>query len=345
MSTEVQPGSRRRRCRRRRSHDPARGVHLLVPPADRELDIARRRWRTSPPTSSRTTTRCCNGARAATASSARPRPRPSTGPTRPADSIDLALIRQTATGGSRLGSLLVNPGGPGGSGVDFIENSLDFATDERLQSSYDIVGFDPRGVGRSSAVSCYDDPAELDAYLYDISPNEIGSDAWIADLADANRVLGESCLEHTGELLGFVDTESAARDLDLLRAVLGDEKLNYLGYSYGTLPRRDVRRPLPRAHRAHGARRRRRPVEHELRRHAHAGARLRERAARLPRVVPRHPDCPFRGSVDDAMDDIRACSTPSTPARSPHPTAGSWAAAACSTRSSCRSTTRATGST
>ena len=129
----------------------------------------------------------------------------------------------------------MNPGGPGGSGVDFIENSLDFATDERLQGSYDIVGFDPRGVGRSSAVSCYDDPAELDAYLYDISPNEIGSDAWIGDVAEANKVLGQSCLEHTGELLGFIGTESAARDLDLLRAVLGDQNLNYLGYSYGTL--------------------------------------------------------------------------------------------------------------
>src|SRR5690606_14653085 len=71
--------------------------------------------------------------------------------------IELALVRRPATG-TRIGSLLVNPGGPGASGYDFVLNSVDFATSSRLQARYDIVGFDPRGVGRSSAVSCYDDP-------------------------------------------------------------------------------------------------------------------------------------------------------------------------------------------
>jgi pimeloyl-ACP methyl ester carboxylesterase len=148
--------------------------------------------------------------------------------------IQLALVRQQATTGNRIGSLLVNPGGPGGSGYDFIRDSIDYATSERLQQHYDIVGFDPRGVGRSSAISCYDDPAELDDYIYGITPGEVGSDAWIAAGAAANAAFGAACLEHTGPLLQFVDTVSAARDLDLLRAVLGDSKLNYLGYSYGT---------------------------------------------------------------------------------------------------------------
>ena len=85
------------------------------------------------------------------------------------DSIELALSRQVATGSDRLGSLLVNPGGPGASGRDLIIDSVDFATSERLQSSYDIVGFDPRGVGASSAISCYDDPFDLDTYLFDIT--------------------------------------------------------------------------------------------------------------------------------------------------------------------------------
>ena len=125
----------------------------------------------------------------------------------------------------------MNPGGPGGSGYDINLDSLDYATDARLQASYDIVGFDPRGVNRSTAVSCYDDPKQLDAYLYDISPNEPGSDAWIADLEATNEQFGQQCLEHTGDLLQYVDTVSAARDLDLLRAILGDKKLNYLGYS------------------------------------------------------------------------------------------------------------------
>jgi pimeloyl-ACP methyl ester carboxylesterase len=150
------------------------------------------------------------------------------------DSIKLALIRHTASG-TRLGSLLVNPGGPGASGYSFVADSLDYAVDAKLKSSYDIVGFDPRGVNKSSAVKCYQNPKDLDAFLYDISPYPVGSDAWLADQNAQSKKFGEACLKYTGPLLGFVDTVSAARDLDLLRAILGDEKLNYLGYSYGTL--------------------------------------------------------------------------------------------------------------
>jgi pimeloyl-ACP methyl ester carboxylesterase len=149
-------------------------------------------------------------------------------------SITLALIRHVATGKS-LGSLLVNPGGPGASGYAFIASSLSYAVDSKLQSNYDIVGFDPRGVNKSAAVSCYKDPKEMDAFLYNISPHPVGSDAWIADQEASTAKFGQACLKYTGDLLGFVDTVSAARDLDLLRAILGDKKLNYLGYSYGTL--------------------------------------------------------------------------------------------------------------
>ena len=69
--------------------------------------------------------------------------------------IQLALIRHRATGPTRLGSLLVNPGGPGGSGVDFVRDSLSSSVSSRLQEAFDIVGFDPRGVGHSTAVRCY----------------------------------------------------------------------------------------------------------------------------------------------------------------------------------------------
>jgi pimeloyl-ACP methyl ester carboxylesterase len=149
-------------------------------------------------------------------------------------SISLALIRSIATGTAR-GSLLVNPGGPGGSGYDFIRDSLSYAVDAKLRQNYDIVGFDPRGVNKSSPVTCYQNPADMDKFLFDVSPNPFGSDAWIADQRASNTAFGAACLKSTGPLLGFVDTDSAARDLDLMRAVLGDKKLNYLGYSYGTL--------------------------------------------------------------------------------------------------------------
>jgi pimeloyl-ACP methyl ester carboxylesterase len=147
--------------------------------------------------------------------------------------IELALIRQVATG-DRIGSLLVNPGGPGASGYDLVANSVDFATDEKLQAGFDIVGFDPRGVGRSTPVSCYTDAADMDAYLYDLADAPRGSDEWIAELTTASADFGAACSDNTGALLEHVDTENAARDLDLLRATLGDDKLNYLGYSYGT---------------------------------------------------------------------------------------------------------------
>lgn len=149
-----------------------------------------------------------------------------------AGEIELALVRHVATG-DRIGSLLVNPGGPGGSGYDFVKDSLAFAAGEPLQQRFDVVGFDPRGVGRSTAVACYD-AAEMDEFLYGVIPAERGSDEWIAAAGANARAFGEACSAQSGELLPNVDTVSAARDLDLLRAILGDEQLNYLGYSYGT---------------------------------------------------------------------------------------------------------------
>ena len=114
-----------------------------------------------------------------------------------------------------------------------MKDSLEFAVGEPLTQRFDVVGFDPRGVGRSSAVACYD-AAAMDEFLYGIIPGERGSDEWIARSDAVAADFAAACQQNTGELLPQVDTVSAARDLDLLRAVLGDEQLNYLGYSYGT---------------------------------------------------------------------------------------------------------------
>jgi len=149
-----------------------------------------------------------------------------------AGSISLAMVRQRATG-VRLGSLLVNPGGPGASGVQFVTANIDDAVDSTLQKHFDIVGFDPRGVGASTPVICYD-AKQLDEYLYAIVPGTIGSGKWIDAKTASAQAFAAACRVHTGALLAHVDTVSAARDLDLERAVLGDSKLNYLGYSYGT---------------------------------------------------------------------------------------------------------------
>lgn len=144
-------------------------------------------------------------------------------------SIDLAVIRSQATG-TRLGSLLVNPGGPGGSGYD----QVTYDTYPGLDASYDIVGWDPRGVGRSTPVTCYTSDADRDESIYGTFDAEYQTQAWIDELTTAQQDYAAACLTNTGELLGNVDTVSTAKDLDLLRAVLGDTKVNYLGYSYGT---------------------------------------------------------------------------------------------------------------
>jgi pimeloyl-ACP methyl ester carboxylesterase len=145
----------------------------------------------------------------------------------------IALVRRPATKGPAIGSLLVNPGGPGASGVDFVRDSADYAVDSALAARYDVVGFDPRGVGASTAVSCLD-AAELDSYLYDITPGERGSDEWVQAQRTSAAAFAAACQERSGPLLPEVGTPSAARDLDVLRAALGDETLHYLGYSYGT---------------------------------------------------------------------------------------------------------------
>jgi len=150
-----------------------------------------------------------------------------------AGTIDLSVIRHAATGGEPLGSLLTNPGGPGSSGVALVRDSLGFAVGQALQENYDVIGFDPRGVGDSSAVACLD-AAGMDSFVFDIPPGQRRSAEWDAFVVEQQQKFAAACEQNSDGILPFINTESAAQDMDLLRAVLGDEKLNYLGYSYGT---------------------------------------------------------------------------------------------------------------
>jgi pimeloyl-ACP methyl ester carboxylesterase len=149
-----------------------------------------------------------------------------------ATDISLALTRASASG-TRLGSLFVNPGGPGASGYDLVHDDLDYAVSKTLQTSYDVIGWDPRGVGRSTPVTCYD-AAGLDKFIYGVAKNPVNSPAWVAEVTDQAKAFAAACLKNTGPALEFVDTQSTVHDLDMLRAVVGDSKLNYLGYSYGS---------------------------------------------------------------------------------------------------------------
>jgi pimeloyl-ACP methyl ester carboxylesterase len=144
--------------------------------------------------------------------------------------ISLALIRKRATGmGRPVGSLLMNPGGPGGSGVDFLRSSAsDFSS---LNTYFDLVSWDPRGVGASAPVICYSSK-QLDTYL--------ALDSVLADPQEkttfvrAVQDFTASCERRNGDLLPFMDSSSTARDMDRIREALGDPRLTYLGFSYGT---------------------------------------------------------------------------------------------------------------
>ncbi|WP_127842961.1 alpha/beta hydrolase [Actinomyces wuliandei] len=145
--------------------------------------------------------------------------------------IDIAMKRRAADRES-AGVLLVNPGGPGGSGVTFVERVTErFSQD--VTDSYDVVGFDPRGVGQSTAVDCWTD-AELDERRSGADGQE--EDASPQQAAAAAQEDEATCQEATEVpgLLDHISTVSAARDLDVLRAVNGQDVLTYLGYSYGT---------------------------------------------------------------------------------------------------------------
>ncbi|MHC3455342.1 MULTISPECIES: alpha/beta hydrolase [Streptomyces] len=147
--------------------------------------------------------------------------------------IDLALIRARAakdSGEERLGSLVFNFGGPGGAGVPTLplmagEDYLE------LHKRYDLVSFDPRGVGDSAGVKCLDDKA-MDAWLaQDSTPDDAAEEKALTAGVSA---YARACESNSGAVLKHVGTQEAARDLDLMRQVLGDEKLNYFGISYGT---------------------------------------------------------------------------------------------------------------
>ncbi|WP_408897728.1 alpha/beta hydrolase [Nocardioides sp. R1-1] len=144
-------------------------------------------------------------------------------------SIRLALERAGATG-ERIGSLVVNPGGPGAPGTDTAKDaSLYFA--EPLRAAYDIVGFDPRGTGDSAPVDCLTD-AELDAYVA-ADPDPDTAEERQAARENSER-FWSGCASRSGAVGGHVSTVEAARDMDVLRAALGEDELDYLGFSYGT---------------------------------------------------------------------------------------------------------------
>jgi pimeloyl-ACP methyl ester carboxylesterase len=151
----------------------------------------------------------------------------------PSTSTDLRLTvaRKQATGpGTRIGSLLVNPGGPGGSAIDYLVDAAS-SYPAPVRARYDMVGVDPRGVDRSEPIECLTD-AQMDKFTeLDTTPD---NQAEINAIPKADKQFADGCKQRSGKQLGHVSTIESARDMDILRALLGDAKLNYVGKSYGT---------------------------------------------------------------------------------------------------------------
>ena len=145
--------------------------------------------------------------------------------------IQIAMVRLPATDPSRrIGSLFVNPGGPGGSGVDFVLGVGPFLYTDELRARFDIVGFDPRGVIRSTPLRCFGSDRQWwgAPFAFPMTPAE--EDLWRA----TDLYLVDACDQRATRILDHMSTADVARDLDLLRQAVGDDQLTYAGYSYGT---------------------------------------------------------------------------------------------------------------
>ena len=147
--------------------------------------------------------------------------------------IELALAKVPASDpGRRIGTVFINPGGPGGSGVDMVLYDGNLFADS-LDGRFDVVGIDPRGVARSDPLHCFDSQDDLDAFLasqpvfpYRRAQERPYFDHWSS--------LAPECLDDRQAIARHMSTADVARDLDLLRQAVGDSRLTYLGFSYGS---------------------------------------------------------------------------------------------------------------
>jgi pimeloyl-ACP methyl ester carboxylesterase len=148
-----------------------------------------------------------------------------------AGTIEIAVVRMPPTGSDPIGDIVLNPGGPGASGIQFLEGSWQ-SFPAALRARFGLVSFDPRGIGESAPVNCLS-PAAIRAYIATdpspVTPSQIQS------VVAANKAIAAACARDVPRaLLENVSTVDTARDMDRLRAALGDARLTYFGYSYGT---------------------------------------------------------------------------------------------------------------
>lgn len=147
--------------------------------------------------------------------------------------ISIAVVRLPAGDPAhKIGSIFFNPGGPGGSGVDFLLFAGPFVYTEAVRAHFDLVGFDPRGIARSTALRCFGNPRQWAPYFTPFSFPITLEEAAVWETAD--RYLDTACAQRGFRIIDYMSTANVARDMDMLRQAVGDEMLTYAGYSYGT---------------------------------------------------------------------------------------------------------------
>jgi len=150
--------------------------------------------------------------------------------------ISISMVRLPALDpANRIGSLFLNPGGPGGSGVEFAVFGAPFLYSLELRKKFDVIGFDPRGIGRSTALKCFGNVNQAEQFFAEYPVVAFPRDAAEAESVAAHeQQLSDRCDQRGNKVLGHMSTANVARDLDLLRHAVGDEQLTYAGYSYGS---------------------------------------------------------------------------------------------------------------
>ncbi|MDY5151773.1 alpha/beta hydrolase [Actinotignum urinale] len=146
--------------------------------------------------------------------------------------ITIAMKKTPATKKEdKQGTIFLNPGGPGGSGIDMLKMAREYLGSSVMRV-FDVIGFDPRGVGKSTAVKCFPDDETKAKYIDTTIPDN--TPQYEEKIQNLQKEIADLCEQYSGDLLPFVGTDSAAKDLDILRHLAGDSRLNYLGFSYGT---------------------------------------------------------------------------------------------------------------
>jgi pimeloyl-ACP methyl ester carboxylesterase len=147
--------------------------------------------------------------------------------------ISLALIRLPASGpGAKIGSIFLNPGGPGGSGVDMVRDAGRFLFSDEVRARFDLVGFDPRGIRRSTPLRCFESLKDATAVLPPF-PFPVTSEEESIQV-ESDRAVASACDSKGGPILDHMATADVARDMNLLRRAVGDRRLTYAGASYGS---------------------------------------------------------------------------------------------------------------